>query len=192
MNRAYGILEVKEFDAEQGIVEGTATSIAPDRMGDIVEPRGAQYKLPMPLLSQHMANAPVGNVTKAKVYRDRIDITAKLVDPMQAKSQTVKDRLLAAWDDIKLGLVKGFSIGFRSLKEERIDDSFSYHFLEWEWMETSIVTIPANAEATIQVVKSMDEARRVASDQRRGIVRLGDDITRRVRRQTHPGAVFLD
>lgn len=192
VRRAYGILEIKSFDSDQGIVEGTATSIAPDRMGDVVEPKGAQYKLPLPLLSQHMSTAPVGHVVKARGYRDRIDISAKLADPSQAQSETVRERLRAAWDDVKLGLVRGFSIGFRSIKEERIEDTYSYRFLEWEWLETSLVSIPANSEATIQVVKSLDDARRVALDQRRGIVRLGPDIQRRARRQHHPGAVYLD
>jgi hypothetical protein len=37
------------------------------------------------------------------------------------------------------------------------------HFKEWEWMELSLVTIPANSEAIISAVKSIDQTHLPAS-----------------------------
>ncbi|HET7375515.1 MAG TPA: hypothetical protein VFK30_02340, partial [Anaerolineae bacterium] len=44
--RAYSILEIKSFDEEQRIIEGVATTPTADRVGDIVRPLGAKFKLP--------------------------------------------------------------------------------------------------------------------------------------------------
>jgi hypothetical protein len=49
------------------------------------------------------------------------------------------------------------SIGFRALKDavEPIKGG-GFRFKEWEWMELSLVTIPANSEAVISTIKSID------------------------------------
>lgn len=41
-----------QSDAKR-IIRGTATTSSVDRAGDIVDPRGAEFKLPLPLLWQH-------------------------------------------------------------------------------------------------------------------------------------------
>lgn len=51
--------------------------------------------------------------------------------------------------------MKGLSIGFKPIKYAYLD-SGGIHFLEWELLEVSAVTIPANAECSIQTVKSFD------------------------------------
>lgn len=191
MKRAYGLFEVKDFDDKRGIVSGVATSITPDRLGDIVEPSGAKFNLPLILLSQHNPGSPVGHVIEAKTRKDRIDVVTQLVDPDMARSQTVKERLLAAWDDVKLNLTRGFSIGFSPLESARIKDSYSYHFLEWEWLELSLVTIPANADASIQTVKSIDTQVRTATGQRSGVVTLDPETIRRDSLK-RSGVVYID
>jgi hypothetical protein len=47
-------------------------------MGDVVEPMGAQFKNPMPLLWQHDSQ-PVGQVTFGKPTKDGIPFEARLV-----------------------------------------------------------------------------------------------------------------
>jgi HK97 family phage major capsid protein/HK97 family phage prohead protease len=161
MNRAYSILEVKQLDDDQRVIEGLATSPTPDRVGDIVEPDGAEFSLPLPLLWQHDSRQPIGHVTRAKVSKDGISITARFVKI--AEAGRLKDRLDEAWQSIKSGLVKGLSIGFRPTKDpEPLDPKDPWfgglRFTDWEWLELSAVTIPANAEATIQTIKSLDRA----------------------------------
>lgn len=188
MNRAHSLFEVKGFDDETREIQGIATTPTPDRMGDIVEPKGAVFKLPIPLLWQHRSDQPIGHVVSARVTRDGISVSAKLAKV--AESGTLKDRLDEAWQSLKTGLVRGLSIGFNPIGDpEKIENTYSYKFSKWEWLELSAVTIPANADASIQTVKAFD-SEWVASDRDRGIVRLDDEITRRVRR-ARKGAVYL-
>jgi hypothetical protein len=53
LKRAYSLLHVKSIDEDQRILIGVASTPSTDSYGDIVEPEGAEYKLPLPLLWQH-------------------------------------------------------------------------------------------------------------------------------------------
>jgi HK97 family phage major capsid protein/HK97 family phage prohead protease len=164
MNRAYSLLTVKAVDEERRIITGMATTPAVDRAEDIVEPDGAEFKLPIPLLWQHRSDAPIGKVTKARVTKNGIQIEAHI-----AKSDepgTLKDRLDEAWHSIKLGLVGGLSIGFRGIEMEGIKGSLGTRFLKWLWLELSAVTIPANQEASIQTIKQIDAEARAATGEK--------------------------
>lgn len=148
MERAYSVFEVKAVDDEQGIIEGIASTPTTDRMGDIVEPKGAQFKLPIPLLWQHNSREPLGHVLSAKVTEAGIAIKAKI-------ERGVLPEIDRAWALIKSGLVRGLSIGFRSIEDAEIKGTWGTRFMKWEWLELSAVTIPANSEATIQTIKSI-------------------------------------
>lgn len=153
LNRAYSLLEIKSAvdDGEERILTGIASTVSADRMGDIVVPEGAKFMLPLPLLHQHNSAEPIGEVVDAKVNGKQITVTARIA------KDTGLDYVETAWKQIKAKLVKGFSIGFRTLKHEPLDPDkpwAGYKFLEWEWMELSTVTLPANAQATITAVKS--------------------------------------
>src|SRR5215831_6406831 len=150
LNRAYSLLEIKRADDETRTIIGMATTPTPDRLGDIVEPEGAQFKLPLPLLWQHDSAAPIGHVTAAKSGKDGIEITAKLA--RVAEPGRLQERLDEAWQSIKAGLVQGLSIGFKSIEHSHLKDG-GLHFLKWAWLETSAVTIPANSEASITTIR---------------------------------------
>ncbi|CAB3681682.1 hypothetical protein R8871_02546 [Paraburkholderia graminis C4D1M] len=159
MERAYSLLTVRSADDAARVIEGIASTPTPDRYGDIVEPLGAKFKTPMPLLWQHDATRPVGQVEFAKATKDGIPFRASIAnidDP-----GTLKDRLDEAWQSVKAQLVRAVSIGFRAIEYSFMDDG-GIHFLEWEWLELSLVTIPANSEATIQTIKSIDTTTRAA------------------------------
>jgi HK97 family phage major capsid protein len=64
---------------------------------------------------------------------------------------------------LKTGLVRGVSIGFRAIEREWLDDDSGIRFTQTEVLELSLVTIPANADATINVIKSIDSELRAAS-----------------------------
>src|SRR5690606_30855986 len=79
-------------------------------------------------------------------------------------------------------LVRGLSIGFKSLEHTHIDGTYGMRFIKWLWLELSAVTIPANAEASIQTVKSIDARdRAVSGDGRRAVVHLSAGDTGRSR-----------
>lgn len=153
MNRAYSMLTVKAVDDDQRVITGLATSPAPDRMGDVVEPLGVKYRNPMPLLWQHRASEPVGTVRFDKPTKDGITFEAKM--PKVEEPGRLKDRIDEAWQSVKLGLVRAVSIGFRAIEMSFMDDG-GIHFLESEVLELSLVTIPAQADAKIETIKSID------------------------------------
>jgi HK97 family phage prohead protease len=167
--RAYGLLELKSVDDERREIAGLATSISTDRMGDVVVPEGAEFKLPVPLLRQHNQDEPIGEVYEAEVTSRGIRIKARI------PKDTGLDYVENAWKQIRSRLVRGLSIGFRSLKHEPLDverpwDGFK--FLSWEWLELSAVVVPANAQATIQTVKMYDGTAPAPTGTKRGGVIL--------------------
>jgi HK97 family phage prohead protease len=173
MNRAYSTLEIKAVDGEKRTFTGIATTPTTDRMGDVVEPKGAQFKLPIPLLWQHDARQPIGWVTAAKVTDKGIEIVGEIADVPEEGE--LKTRLATAWQSIKAKLVRGLSIGFNAIEHTHIDGTYGLRFLKWEWLELSAVTIPANSDCSINAIKSADLAiRRAASGAQveRTVVRL--------------------
>lgn len=153
MNRAYSVLDVKDINDAERSIEGIASTPSADRMGDIVEPLGAKFSLPMPLLWQHHHDKPVGTVDFAKPTKSGIPFKAKLAQVTEPGA--LRDRLEEAWQSVRAGLVRAVSIGFRSLEYSMLDGG-GIRFKEWEWLELSLVTIPANAEATITAIKAVD------------------------------------
>lgn len=151
--RVHSLIVVKSINEELREFTGIATTPATDRMDDIVNPAGAQYSLPISLLWQHDRMLPVGSVITAKPTKSGIEVTGKI--PKVDEPDALCDRLEEAWQSLKHGLVRGLSIGFRPLEYEFMDNG-GINFKKWEWLELSLVTIPANSEATITSVKSFD------------------------------------
>lgn len=160
VNRVYSTMTLKSVDEEAREITGIASTPSTDRHGDIVEPKGGEYKLPIPLLFQHRHDKPIGEVIYAKVTDAGIEIRAKLarVDEPGA----LKDRLDEAWQSIKAGLVKGLSIGFKPIEYAFMDEG-GVRFIKWTWLELSAVTIAAQSEATITSIKSIDQELLAAS-----------------------------
>lgn len=155
MKLAYSLLNIKSIDEEQWIIEGIATTPAPDRVDDIVEPKGAQFTLPVPFLWQHYREKPIGSVIEATVMDEGIKVKVQLVKPSEVESAELKELLQKAWDSIKTGLVRGLSIGFGAIEYVEISGTWGIRYTKWDWRELSAVTIPANQEATITSVKSL-------------------------------------
>lgn len=157
MRRAYSVLDVKEMveTDDHVVIRGIATTPSTDRMGDVVDPMGAKFKTPMPLLWQHRHSEPVGNVLFAQPTKKGIPFEASL--PIVKEAGTLKTRIDEAIHSLSYGLVSAVSIGFRAIEGaiERIETGLL--FKEWEWLELSLVTIPANADAVITAIKSLDQ-----------------------------------
>jgi HK97 family phage major capsid protein/HK97 family phage prohead protease len=151
MKRAFSQIVIKTIDEDQRIIEGTATSPVVDSLGDIIEPLGAQFSLPLPLLWQHRSDQPVGHVEWAKATKAGIKFRARIASTTTPGA--LKDRLDEAWQTVKIGLVRAVSVGFKSVEVSRINDG-GLRFIKWMWLELSLVTIPANPEATISQIKA--------------------------------------
>jgi len=155
------VLEIKAVDAEQRIIEGIASTSAPDRGGDVMVPSGAKYKLPMPLLWQHQPGKPIGQVIAVTATAIGLKIRAQIATGIKF----VDDE---AWPLIKAGLVPGLSIGWMPIKATPIPGTFGQKVTEWDWFETSTVTVPLNSGTTITAIKSADDRAWAESGRRRG------------------------
>jgi HK97 family phage prohead protease len=187
---AYSTLEIKAIDESSGkrAFTGIATTPTADRVGDIVEPKGAEFQLPLPLCWMHDSHDPMGWVTQAKVSDAGIAIVGEVANLPEPAS--LKDRLDTYWAMMKSGLVRGLSIGFKPLEEARLGDTYSYRYLKWLWLELSPVTIPMNGDCSIAAIKSADlAARRAASGAQVGlpVVRLDPGVLK----TSAPGASGL-
>jgi HK97 family phage major capsid protein/HK97 family phage prohead protease len=161
LDRAYAVLSIKALDGDRRIITGMASTPTPDRRGDILEPLGASFRNPLPLLLHHDRERPVGRVTLTASARG---ITFEAQLPEVATPGLVRDRVNEAWDSIKAGLITGVSIGFRPLADGvKALASGGYHLLKTEICELSLVTVPSNVETTIQTIKSYDAPHLAAS-----------------------------
>jgi HK97 family phage major capsid protein/HK97 family phage prohead protease len=147
-------LLVKSLSVERRTFSGIATTPDLDRQGHTVDPLGASFTNPLPLLWQHDAARPIGTVTFFPPTKEGIAFEAFM--PTIDEPGTLKDRIDEAWQSIKNEIVRGVSIGFRVLEDgiERLKNG-TLNLRRTEIVELSLVTIPANVHASIRVIKSL-------------------------------------
>jgi len=151
----HSILSVKALEEEKRIIRGIATTPRPDRVGDIVEPLGVKFTNPMPLLHQHRNSEPVGTVKFDAPTEAGITFEAEI--PVIETPGPLRDRVETAWGEVKAGLVRAVSIGFRILEYATME-SGGWRIIESEAVELSLVTVPANSDAVISAIRSYDAA----------------------------------
>lgn len=176
MNRCFSFLEIKGMDDDSRVITGIATTPETDRVGDIVDPMGAKFAEEMPLLWQHKHDSPVGVASFGRATKSGIPF--KAVIAKIEEDGPLKQLTNMAWQSVKARLVRAVSIGFRPIKYD-ILDSGGLKFTQSEIYELSLVTIPANASATIQTIKALsgyrdDESRGAVPLMSRPAVKLGD------------------
>ena len=154
--RMYSILDVKSVDDRRRTFTGIATTPSLDRVNDSVNSLGAKFAKEIPLLHAHKSDQPIGTVRLGKPTKNGIPFEAEI--PVINEPPTLKERVDVAYGEIKHGLVKAVSIGFRPLSSPSLNKSGGYDFDDVEIMELSTVAIPAQAEALIHTIKSFDEA----------------------------------
>jgi HK97 family phage major capsid protein/HK97 family phage prohead protease len=133
---------------------GMATTPAIDRQNHSVDPFGATFRNPLPLLWQHEADTPIGTVILYPATVDGIAFEATL--PMIDTPGPLKDAVDKAWQSVKAGLVRSVSIGFRVLADgiERLATG-TLSLKKTEIVELSLATIPSNPGAEIRFVKTL-------------------------------------
>lgn len=157
MNRAYSLIETKALDESSRTFSGWATTPEPDRVQDTIDPMGAAFKNPLVLLHQHRHDAPIGSVVFEEPTAKGIRFTATI--PVIEEPGPLKDRVDTAWGEIKSGMVRAVSIGFRPIKHAYREDG-GIDFQQIEIFELSTVSVPANPGAVISQVKSIDRGLR--------------------------------
>lgn len=152
VQRAYSLLEVKAMDGGRRTFKGWATTPSVDRVGDTIDPLGVRFKNPLVLLHQHSHHSPIGLARFGTPTKKGVEFDAEI--PEVEEPGLLKDRVDMAWGEIKYGLVRAVSIGFRPIKYAYKDDG-GIDFQEIEVYELSPVSVPALSEAVITQVKSM-------------------------------------
>ncbi|WP_417585113.1 HK97 family phage prohead protease [Pelagibacterium sp.] len=151
MERAYVALSIKALDDDARQIEGWASRVEEDRMGDIVMPKGVTYELPLPFLLDHDHKMAVGEVDRVEVTDKGIRFWAHIKKITEAGE--VKDLTDKAWALVKNGLRRAVSIGFKPKEFEPLPTG-GLKFTAWEWLELSAVSVPAAAGAKITGTKS--------------------------------------
>jgi HK97 family phage major capsid protein len=155
-HRAYTFIDIKSIDEEKRTIEGIASTPRPDRVGDVVESSGVVFKTPLPLLLDHNSTLQVGHVNVAKASNNQITFKATIVKVVEPGE--VKDLVDKAWQLVKYKLRAAVSIGFRALDGGvEIMKNGGYRFTDWEWLELSLVTIPAQPDALLHTSKSFSD-----------------------------------
>ena len=158
-SRAYSVLTVKALDDDARTFSGIATTPSVDRVGDIIDPLGVKFTNPLPLLHQHKHDKPIGKVWFDKPTAEGIKFRAEI--PKIEEPGELQERVNTAWGEIKYGLVTATSIGFRPIEYSFMENG-GVRYTETEVYELSAVTIPAQAEAIISQIKSIDAQLRAA------------------------------
>ncbi|MGF6481937.1 HK97 family phage prohead protease [Paraburkholderia sp. JPY419] len=142
-------------EAEQRIIEGIASTPTPDRYGDSIVPEGCVFATPLPLLVAHNARDIVGAVVLGAA--SVAGITFRATVAKLAEAGPLKSLVDDTWQSVKSGLLRHVSVGFRPLDVEDLPDGHK-RYRKWEWLELSLVSIPANPDARIEHVRGHSAA----------------------------------
>lgn len=148
-------LEIKSV-SEKGVFSGYGSVFHnEDSVGDVVRPGAFKKSLAEwskkgrlpPLLWQHDRREPIGVFTKMVEDEKGLFVEGRLLidDIPQAR---------AAYALLKEKVLGGMSIGYREILIEQDHDEKVTNLLELDLWEVSVVTFPANEEATVDSVKS--------------------------------------
>tara|TARA_Y100000592_G_scaffold63077_1_gene98387 strand:+ start:118 stop:969 length:852 start_codon:yes stop_codon:yes gene_type:complete len=163
MNKVHYIVKRQEqtAEAEPSKVSFVASTATPDRYGDIVNQSGwsldAYRRNPIVLLNHDSSQLPIAR-GKVEVKNDQlvIDVEFDMDDPRAAEVARKTQK----------GFMNAVSVGFQplqsALRAELPKDNPYYgksgqFFKSAELLEVSIVTIPANGEATMITQKEFNE-----------------------------------
>lgn len=132
------------------VFKHTLTTSAKDRDGDVLHAAGAVPDPKMLLLWQHLHTMPIG---KAIAIADQNDEHLKMVSCIVDMNETSHDAAVMVDNDMGR-----FSHGFRAIDFEEIKEgdkkrpSGAFDIKEYEIMEESLVSVPANVDATTEEV----------------------------------------
>lgn len=133
---------------------GTASTPTLDRQNDTVDPLGVKFTLPLPFLMAHDATQPIGQIVSATVDKSGIQVAGKITEPTADMPPGMAGRLREAWASITSGLIRGLSVGFIP-KEYEPNAAGGFAIKAWEWIELSLVAIPAQPDAGVSRFKAL-------------------------------------
>ena len=144
--------------AEEHIVEGYASSEDPDNEGDLVTTEAIEKALPAfmkwgAVREMHESSA-VGTVLKAEIIAGDVEIDGETYhNPLHIIAKIVDKN---AWEKIKAGIYKGFSLGGHAIKTvmAQIGGRMIRKITEMNWIELSLADRPVHPGAKILLWKA--------------------------------------
>lgn len=136
-------------DSDQRIIEGWASTDDLDRYNEITDPQAFKKTLktymknPVLFFGHESWSLPIGKILSAKIKDNGLWVRAKISESADQ-----------VWGLIKEEILKTFSFGYRLLKSEKDEKTGVLTILELELFEISVVSIPANPAAMIELAKS--------------------------------------
>lgn len=152
-------IELKEL-TEDGKFSGYASTFGgePDSYGDLIAPgaflaslaKGGYGGNGVKMLWQHDSDDPIGVWTLLREDARGLYVEGQLALKVQ--------RGLEAYELLKIGAVNAMSIGFRVVKYSEDRNAGTRTLEEIDLYEISLVTFPANTNATVMSVKTSVQA----------------------------------
>lgn len=140
----------KSEDEEDIVIEGMANTTCVDRAGDLI-PRATWEKasqlenyMKNPIvLAFHDHSKPIGVVEHIEVQDEGLFVRCR-----------ISNTLPTVFQQIKKGILKAFSIGFRLHEWEYKPDVDVFLMTEIEMTELSVVSVPCNQDSMFDLSKS--------------------------------------
>ncbi|SHI90883.1 HK97 family phage prohead protease [Wenxinia saemankumensis] len=173
--QAAPVLEVKEL-GESGSIVGYASTFGgePDSYGDIIQAgayaeslatHAAKGSMPK-LFWQHDSHEPIGRWTSAKEDDHGLLVEGRLNMDVQRGRE--------AHALLKAGDIDGLSIGYRIVEYTHNREDETWLLTKLDLIEVSVVSVPANVNATVGAVKAARRAEEITEK-----LKAGDRLTER-------------
>lgn len=157
--QSFGLCKATDINEEERSVVAVISTESVDRDSEVLVPRGMDAenfrKNPVVPWSHQAGDPPVGKALWVKRGTKRITAKVKFATTERAEE---------VWQLFKGGFLNAFSVGFKPLEGRRPTPEdikanpmlaeARFMFTKWELLEFSPVTVPANAEALAQAIKS--------------------------------------
>lgn len=127
--------------------ECVLTSTKRDRDGDVLESKGGELDVQMPVLWQHVPLSPIGRYVDTISRDDRRIVTGNAIADTQLGLDACT---LIEFEALRIS--HGFKpLEFKPLRKQTTDVDFEpgFHILRFQVMETSVVSVPSNSDAVI-------------------------------------------
>ncbi|WP_295379572.1 HK97 family phage prohead protease [uncultured Pseudacidovorax sp.] len=131
-----------------GVKDSYGEIVAPGAFAGSIRARAAKGRK-LPVLWQHRSGEPLGIYETVKEDSTGLYLEGRLLVDDVARAKEAQALM-------KAGAVTGLSIGYFVLSDSWNEKDRVRTLTEVDLQETSIVTFPANDEARVEVVKSMD------------------------------------
>jgi len=133
------------------VIQHILTTDREDRDGDMLEPAGAEIDPKSPLLWQHQPFMPVGKLLKVVEQNAKFIRAVSVLLDLKGNSELTSDiaRLIEA-DALRFS--HGFMVtDYEARKNDDGDETGGFHVTKWKMIEESLVSVPSNVGAVIEL-----------------------------------------